>query len=87
VLAGNWEARHSEPLASSGVVFRRSQRLWQGNEIDRFRLSAQCSWIEEPTAGRIAARVAPREVSVFDAAAQHYEYINCHPNTGLMRAA
>lgn len=27
------------------------------------------------------------EVSVFDAAAQHYEYINCHPNTGLMRAA
>jgi aldoxime dehydratase len=27
------------------------------------------------------------QVSVFDAAAQHYEYINCHPNTGLMRAA
>lgn len=27
------------------------------------------------------------EVSVFDADAQHYEYINCHPNTGLMRAA
>ncbi|WP_267873812.1 phenylacetaldoxime dehydratase family protein [Hyphomicrobium album] len=26
------------------------------------------------------------EVSVFDADAQHYEYINCHPNTGLMRA-
>jgi aldoxime dehydratase len=27
------------------------------------------------------------EVSVFDAAAQHYEYINCHPNTRLMCAA
>ena len=26
------------------------------------------------------------EVSVFDADAQHYEYINCHPNTGMMRA-
>lgn len=24
------------------------------------------------------------EVSVFDASAQHYEYINCHPGTGLM---
>lgn len=27
------------------------------------------------------------EVSVFDADAQHYEYINCHPNTGMLRAA
>jgi aldoxime dehydratase len=27
------------------------------------------------------------EVSVFDPSAQRYEYINCHPNTGLMRAA
>lgn len=25
------------------------------------------------------------EVSVFDAAAQRYEYINCHPGTGLLR--
>ncbi|MGD0635336.1 MAG: phenylacetaldoxime dehydratase family protein [Beijerinckiaceae bacterium] len=27
------------------------------------------------------------EVSVFDPAAQLYEYVNCHPGTGLMRAA
>lgn len=27
------------------------------------------------------------EVSVFDPSAQSYEYINCHPNTGLLRAA
>jgi aldoxime dehydratase len=27
------------------------------------------------------------EVAVFDAAAQQYEYINCHPGTGLMRDA
>lgn len=27
------------------------------------------------------------EVSVFDAGAQHYEYINCHSGTGLMRDA
>ena len=27
------------------------------------------------------------EVSVFDASAQHYEYINCHIGTGLMRDA
>lgn len=26
------------------------------------------------------------EVSVFDAGNQHYEYINCHPKTGLLRA-
>ena len=26
------------------------------------------------------------EVSVFDAANQHFEYINCHPKTGLLRA-
>lgn len=26
------------------------------------------------------------EVSVFDAANQYYEYINCHPKTGLLRA-
>jgi Haem-containing dehydratase len=25
------------------------------------------------------------EVSVLDAAAQRYEYINCHPGTGLLR--
>lgn len=27
------------------------------------------------------------EVSVFDSAAQYFEYINCHSKTGLMRAA
>lgn len=26
------------------------------------------------------------EVSVFDASNQHFEYINCHPKTGVMRA-
>lgn len=26
------------------------------------------------------------EVSVFDSGAQYFEYINCHPKTGLMRA-
>jgi len=25
-------------------------------------------------------------VSVFDAAAQYFEYINCHPKTGVLRA-
>jgi aldoxime dehydratase len=25
------------------------------------------------------------EVSVLDAVAQRYEYINCHPGTGLLR--
>jgi len=27
------------------------------------------------------------EVLVVDAADQHYEYINCHPHSGLMRDA
>ena len=26
------------------------------------------------------------EVSVFDASNQYFEYINCHPKTGLLRA-
>ncbi|WP_348270896.1 phenylacetaldoxime dehydratase family protein [Hyphomicrobium sp. GJ21] len=26
------------------------------------------------------------EVSVFDASKQYFEYINCHPKTGVMRA-
>jgi aldoxime dehydratase len=25
------------------------------------------------------------EVSVFDAAGQYYEYLNCHPATGMLR--
>ena len=41
------------------------------------------------------ARVVPQlenlhlyhEVSVFDSGAQTYEYINCHPKTGLLRDA
>jgi aldoxime dehydratase len=40
---------------------------------------------------RVAAQVAKlrlyHEVSVFDEGAQHYDYINCHPATGLMRDA
>jgi aldoxime dehydratase len=40
---------------------------------------------------RIAAHLAKlrlyHEVSVLDADAQYYEYINCHPNTGLIRDA
>lgn len=39
----------------------------------------------------VAARVEKlrlyHEVAVFDAAAQRYEYLNCHPATGLMRDA
>jgi aldoxime dehydratase len=27
-----------------------------------------------------------QEVSVFDASYQYFEYINCHPKTGLLRA-
>jgi len=40
---------------------------------------------------RVAAKVAKlrlyHEVSVFDRDAQRYEYVNCHPATGLMRDA
>ena len=40
---------------------------------------------------RVAAQVTKlqlyHEVSVFDRDSQGYEYINCHPSTGLMRDA
>ena len=36
---------------------------------------------------RLSAAVShPNVVSVFDAGNQHFEYINCHPKTGVMRA-
>ncbi|MEH3118832.1 MAG: phenylacetaldoxime dehydratase family protein [Methylorubrum populi] len=91
---GCYSNRYVQYIDSDGNLLEKSYNIghWRS-------LAALERWAEShPTHLRIFVtffRVAPglsklrlyHEVSVFDAGHQLYEYINCHPHTGMMRDA
>jgi aldoxime dehydratase len=91
---GCYSNRYVRFIDADGTLLEKSFGLGHWRSLDRLE-----RWAEShpthlrifTTFMRVAAQVTKlrlyHEVSVFDANAQHYEYVNCHPATGLMRDA